>query len=160
MQKVTYGGMQMIIEIDTRNKKDKYVTDYFDKHNIKWIRNKLYSGDVKLLNDSRVIIDLKANLEEIAHNLCNSLEHNRIHKEINRAREIQCEEFIFLIKDDKIKNIKDLQNWTSKRTKVTGKVLCKVMQTMKERYGVRFIFCERKKMGERIIELLNTNLPN
>lgn len=147
----------MIIEIDTRNKKDKYVTDYFDKHNIKWIRNKLYSGDVKLLNDSRVIIDLKANLEEIAHNLCNSLEHNRIHKEINRAREIQCEEFIFLIKDDKIKNIKDLQNWTSKRTKVTGKVLCKIMQTMKERYGVRFIFCERKKMGERIIELLGGN---
>lgn len=150
----------MIIEMDTRNQKDKYVTDYFDKHNIKWIRNKLYSGDVKLLNDTRVIIDLKANLEEIAHNLCNSLEHNRIHKEINRAREIQCEEFIFLIKDDKIKNIKDLQNWTSKRTKVTGKVLCKIMQTMKKKYGVRFIFCEKKKMGERIIELLNTNLPN
>lgn len=148
----------MIIEMDTRNQKDKYVTDYFDKNNIKWIRNKLYSGDVKLLNDTRVIIDLKANLEEIAHNLCNSLEHARIHREIDRAREIQCEEFIFLIKDGKIKSIEDLQNWTSKRTKVTGKTLCKIMQTMKEKYGVRFIFCEKSKMGEKIIELLNSDL--
>lgn len=144
----------MIIEMDTRNQKDKYVTDYFDKHNIKWIRNKLYSGDVKLLNDTRVIIDLKANIEEIAHNLCNTQEHARIHRELDRAREIQCEEFIFLIKNDKIKNIEDLQNWTSKRTKVTGKMLCKVMQTMKNKYGVRFIICPRREMGKRIIELL------
>jgi beta-mannanase len=144
----------MIIEMDTRNQKDKYVTDYFDKHNIKWIRNKLYSGDVKLLNDTRVIIDLKANIEEIAHNLCNTQEHARIHRELDRAREIQCEEFIFLIKNDKIKNIEDLQNWTSKRTKVTGKMLCKVMQTMKNKYGVRFMICPRKDMGKRIIELL------
>lgn len=144
----------MIIEMDTRNQKDKYVTDYFDKHNIKWIRNKLYSGDVKLLNDTRVIIDLKANIEEIAHNLCNTQEHSRIHRELDRAREIQCEEFIFLIKDDKIKSIEDLQNWTSKRTKITGKVLYKVMSTMKKRYGVRFIICPRKDMGKKIIKLL------
>ena len=145
----------MIIEMDTRNQKDKYVTDYFDKHNIKWIRNKLYSGDVKLLNDTRVIIDLKANLEEIAHNLCNTQEHARIHRELDRAREIQCEEFIFLIKNDKIKSIEDLQNWSSKRTKVTGKTLCKVMHTMKERYGVKFIIVPKKDMGKKIIELLN-----
>ena len=147
----------MIIEMDTRNQKDSYVTDYFDKCGIKWIRNKLYAGDVKLLNDTKVIIDLKANIEEIAHNLCNNLEHARIHREIDRAREIQCEEFIFLIKDSKIKNIEDLQNWTSKRTKVTGKTLCKVMQTMKERYGVRFIICDKKDLGKKILELLSKN---
>lgn len=145
---------EKIYELDTRNQKDSYVTDYFDKHNIKWIRNKLYSGDVKLLNDTRVIIDLKANLEEIAHNLCNTQEHLRIHKEIDRAREIQCEEFIFLIKEDKIKSIEDLQNWTSNKTKVTGKVLCKVMATMSKKYGVKFIIVPRAKMGEKILELL------
>ena len=46
---------------------------------------------------TRVIIDLKANLEEIAHNLCNSQEHARIHRELDRSREIGCEQFIFLI---------------------------------------------------------------
>jgi len=155
MLKDIYGGMQMIIEMDTRNQKDKYVTDYFDKHNIKWIRNKLYSGDVKLLNDTKVIIDLKANLEEIAHNLCNTQEHARIHRELDRAREIQCEEFVFLIKNDKIKSIEDLQNWTSKRTKVTGKTLCKVMQTMKNKYDVRFIIVPKKQMGAKILEILS-----
>ena len=116
-----------IIEMDTRNQKDNYVTDYFDKQGIKWIRNKLYAGDVKLLNDTRVIIDLKANIEEIAHNLCNTQEHARIRKELDRAKEIGCEEFIFLIKSN-IKNADDLINWTSKKTKVRGCVLIKVMK--------------------------------
>lgn len=145
----------MIIEMDTRNQKDNYVTDYFGKQGIKWIRNKLYSGDVKLLNDTRVIIDLKANLEEIAHNLCNSQEHARIHRELDRAREIGCEEFIFLIKHDKIKTVEDLQNWTSKRTKVKGSTLLKIFNTMKQKYGVRFIIVPRAKMGATIINLLN-----
>lgn len=144
----------MIIEMDTRNQKDNYVTDYFDKQGIKWIRNKLYSGDVKLLNDTRVIIDLKANLEEIAHNLCNSQEHARIHRELDRAREIGCEEFIFLIKHDKIKNVEDLQNWTSKRTKVKGSTLLRIFNTMKQKYDVRFIIVPRAKMGATIIKLL------
>lgn len=149
----------MILEIDTRNKRDEYLTKYLDKQGIKWIRNKLYSGDVKLLNDTRVIIDLKANLEEIAHNLCNTQEHARIHRELDRAREIGCEEFIFLIKHDKIKSIEDLQNWTSKRTKVKGETLLKIMNTMRQKYNVRFIICHKEKMGETIIKLLSNNLP-
>ena len=112
---------------------------------------------IDLLNNTKVIIDLKANLEEIAHNLCNSQEHARIHRELDRAREIGCEQFIFLIKEDKIKTIQDLQNWTSKRTKVKGEVLLKIFKTMSQKYGVRFIICERKKMGEMIIKLLNCN---
>ena len=145
----------MIIELDTRNKKDDYVTKYFDKHEIKWIRNKLYAGDVKLLNDTRVIIDLKANVEEIAHNLCNTQEHIRIRKELEKAKEIGCEEFIFLIKSN-IKSADDLINWTSTKTKVKGSALVKVMSTMKERYGCRFIFTTRANAPKKILELLES----
>ena len=144
----------IIIEVDTRNKKDDFVTKYFDKNKIKWIRNKLYTGDIKLLNSTDVIIDLKANLEEMAHNLCNTQEHLRIKKEIDKAKEIQCKQFIFLIKEDSIKTLEDLNNWTSKRTKVKGSTLIKIFKTMKERYGVRFIIVPRKDMGAKIIELL------
>jgi len=143
----------IIVEMDTRNQKDSYVTDYFDKQGIKWIRNKLYAGDVKLLNDTRIIIDLKANVEEIAHNLCNSMEHERIKREIQRAKEIGCEEFIFLIKSN-IKSVDDLINWQSKRTKVKGSVLMKVMSTMKERYGCRFVFTTRANAPKKILDLL------
>lgn len=145
---------EKIIEVDTRNKKDDFVTKYFDKNGIKWIRNKLYTGDVKLLNSTDVIIDLKANLEEIAHNLCNTQEHLRIKKEIDRAKEIQCKQFIFLIKEENIKTLEDLNNWNSKRTKVKGSVLLKIMSTMKQRYGVRFIIVQKKDIGAKIIELL------
>lgn len=143
----------MIIEMDTRNKKDDYVTKYFDKQGIKWIRNKLYAGDVKLLNDTRIIIDLKANIEEIAHNLCNTQEHIRIRKELEKAKKIGCEEFIFLIKSN-IKSVDDLINWASTKTKVKGSVLVKVMSTMKERYGCRFIFTTRANAPKKILELL------
>ena len=143
----------IIIEMDTRNKKDEYVTDYFDKQGIKWIRNKLYAGDVKLLNDTKVIIDLKANIEEIAHNLCNSMEHSRVKKELEKSREIGCEDFIFLIKSN-IKSVDDLINWSSKKTLVKGSTLVKIMATMKERYGCRFIFVTRANAPKKIIELL------
>ena len=146
----------IIIEVDTRNKKDEYVTDYFDKKGIKWIRNKLYAGDVKLLNDTRVIIDLKANIEEIAHNLCNTQEHIRIRKELEKAKEIGCEEFIFLIKSN-IKSVNDLINWSSKKTLVKGATLVKIMATMKERYGCRFIFVTRANAPKKILELLGVN---
>lgn len=143
-----------ILEIDTRNKKDDHVTKYFNKQGIKWIRNKLYAGDVKLLNDTRVIIDLKANLEEISHNLCNTQEHIRIKKEIEKAKEIGCEDFIFLISDNKIKNSEDLKKWSSKRTQVKGTTLLKIFKTMKERYNVRFIICRKQDMGKYILKLL------
>lgn len=145
---------QEIYEFDTRDKKDAYITDYFDKHGIKYIRNKLYAGDVKLLNSTRTIIDLKANTEEIAHNICNSKEHARILQELRRAKEIQCEDFIFLIKDDKIKSSDDLISWTSPRTKVKGSTLYKAMCTMTKKYRCRFIFTSKENAAQKLIQLL------
>lgn len=145
---------QVIYEFDTRDKRDEYVTNYFDKCEIKYIRNKLYSGDVKLLNSTHTIIDLKANTEEIAHNICNTQEHLRLVREINRAKEIQCEDFIFLIKDDKIKSADDLIKWTSTKTKVKGSTLYKAMCTMTKKYGCRFIFTSKENAPKKVIELL------
>ena len=144
----------MIIEMDTRNQKDSYITDYLDKQGIKWIRNKLYSGDVKLLNDTNVIIDLKKDLLEMCGNLTRISEHERVKREIARAREIGCERFIFLIKEQKIKTIDEVVNWSSTRTKVKGETLMKIMNTMSERYEVEFIFTTKEKAGEKILELL------
>lgn len=158
-----------VILTDSRQQKENHIIKEFDKQQILHIRTGLPSADYMALRyneekgfclDYSVLIDTKKDIEEIAANLCNAQSHNRVKKEIFKGQELGAKEFVFLINGGKIKTIQDLQNWTSKRTKVTGKVLCKIMQTMKEKYGVRFIFCEKKKMGERIIELLNTDLPN
>ena len=147
----------MIIEMDTRNQVDNYVTDYLDKNNIKWIRNKLYSGDVKLLNDTRVIIDLKKDINEIASNLCRTLEHQRLKREIERAREIGCERFIFMVKVKDITCVDEIIKWKSKYSKVKPETLIKIIKTFSERYNVEFMFYKKEEMGQKIVELLTNN---
>lgn len=144
----------MLIEMDTRNKKDEYVTDYLDNQGIKWIRSKLYVGDIKLLNSTKVIIDIKKDLLEMCGNLTSLKEHQRIKREIERAKEIGCERFIFLIKEPKIKSVDEVVNWSSKRTKVKGETLMKIMKTMNERYNVEFMFTTKENAGKKIMELL------
>lgn len=144
----------MIIEMDTRNQKDEYITDYLDKQGIKWIRNKLYAADVKLLNSTEVLIDIKKDLLEVCGNLTRASEHERLKREIARGNEIGCKRFIFLIKEPKIKSIEEVTNWSSTRTKVKGETLMKIMNTMSERYGVEFIFTTKENAGAKVIELL------
>lgn len=144
----------MIIEMDTRNQKDEYITDYLDKQGIKWIRNKLYSSDIKLLNSTEVLIDIKKDLLEVCGNLTRASEHERLKREIARGKEIGCKRFIFLIKEPKIKSIEEVTNWSSTRTKVKGETLMKIMNTMSEKYGVEFIFTTKENAGAKVIELL------
>lgn len=143
-----------IIICDTREKGNKKILEYFDKVGQDYIVSKLDSGDYMKFKDYTTIIDKKDGLLELAGNLCHTKEHERIKREIAKARELGCENFIFLIQDNKIKSLEDIKNWTSKHTKVRGETLLKIMTTMKEKYGVRFIVCEKKKMGEMIINLL------
>lgn len=152
----------VLILCDTRNKKDEYITNYFDKNNITWLRSTLPSADFMVvrynngfIKDFCTLVDTKKDVEEIAGNLCNTVEHQRIKREIEKARELGCENFIFLICDNKIKSINDLINWSSKRTMVQGKTLYKIMVTMRQKYGVRFIFVSKKDAGRKILELLN-----
>ena len=108
-----------------------------------------------LFKQYNTIIDKKDGLLELAGNLCNAKEHARINREIECAKELGCENFIFLIQENKIKTTEDIANWSSPYTKVKGATLLKIMNTMKSKYNIRFIICEKKKMGDMIINLLN-----
>jgi ERCC4-type nuclease len=144
-----------IIIVDTREKGHKKILEYFDKVGQDYIVSKLDAGDYMLYKDYTTIIDKKDGLLELSGNLCNTKEHERVKREIAKARELGCENFIFLIQDSKIKSLEDINNWTSKYTKVKGSTLLKIMNTMKQKYGVRFIIVPRAKMGATIINLLN-----
>lgn len=151
----------MIIECDTRQQKQQYITDYFDKKGIKYIRNKLYCGDYKRVDSTKVIIDTKKDLVEISGNLCKMAEHQRIKKEIAKACDIGCERFIFLIASNTVSNVEEVSKWQvptkkdgSLYTKVRPEILQKIMKTMSSKYGVEFIFCKKLEMGKKIVELL------
>lgn len=147
--------MNNIIIVDTREKGHKKILEHFDKVGQDYIISKLDAGDYMKYKDYTTIIDKKDGLLELSGNLCNTKEHERVKREIAKARELGCKNFIFLIQDSKIKSLEDINNWTSKYTKVKGSVLLKIMQTMKERYGVKFIIVPKKSMGAMIIKLLN-----
>lgn len=154
----------ILILADSRQQKDSYITKYFDENNIQWIRTCLPSADYMALwynngfiKDYSVLIDTKKDVEEIVGNLCHTTEHERIKKEIEKAKELGCKKFIFLICDNKIKTIDDLKNWTSKRTKVKGTTLLKIMSTMSQKYGIKFIFTSKQKAGAKIIDLLKNS---
>lgn len=146
--------MNNLIIVDTREKGHKSILKYFDEHNIDYITSKLDYGDYKIYKDNSVVIDRKDSLLELSGNLCHTTSHQRILREIERSKQDNCKDFIFLIAESKIKSVEDIKNWSSPHTKVKGETLLKIMSTMKERYGVRFVICSRKDMGKKIIELL------
>lgn len=146
--------MNNLIIVDTREKGHKKILEYFDKVGQDYIVSKLDAGDYMLFKDFSTIIDRKNNLLELSSNLCRTSEHERVKREIKLAQELGCKNFIFLIAESKIKSLDDIKNWSSPHTKVKGETLLKIMQTMKKRYGVRFIIVSRKDMGKKIIELL------
>ena len=100
-----------IIICDTRERKNKSILKYFDEHNIDYIISKLDAGDYMLYKKYHTIIDKKDGLLELAGNLCHTQEHERIKREIAKARELGWQDFIFLIQDNKIKSTEDIKNY-------------------------------------------------
>ena len=149
-----------IIICDTREKGNKKILKYFDNIKQDYIISKLDAGDYMLYKNYNVIIDKKDGLLEIAHNLCNTQEHQRVVREIQKAKDLGCKKFIFLIQDDKIKTLADIKNWSSPHTKVRGETLLKIMTTMKMKYEVEFIIVPKKNMGAYIIKLLKLGENN
>lgn len=144
-----------LVVVDTREKKNKKILEYFDKIGQDYIVSKLDYGDYQFYKDNEVVIDRKDNLLEMSHNLCNTLEHERINREIQRAQQNGVQKFIFLISESKIRNQSDVENWSSPHTKVKGTTLLKIMKTMKQKYNISFVFCSKKDIGKYIVQLLN-----
>lgn len=144
-----------IIICDTREKGNKSILKYFDSINQDYIISKLDAGDYMLYKNYATIIDKKDGLLELCGNLCRATEHARLVREVEKAHEMGCKDFIFLIQDSKIKSVDDIKKWSSPYTKIKGYVLLKIMMTFKEHHDCRFIIVPRKDMGRKIVELLN-----
>lgn len=160
----------MTIQIDSREKQHAIqdILAEFDKQGIKHYISKLYCGDYMSLDNPRLVIDRKQNLHELCGNVCQ--QHERFRAEMQRAKENGIK-IIFLCEHGRnIKVLDDVLWWTNPRetyrekvkgvwvTKhrkvMQGDTLYKILNTMQNRYGVEFLFCEKKDTGKRIIELL------
>lgn len=167
----------MMIQVDTREHASEWnrIKGQFDDAGIQYVRSKLYVGDYMSLDNARLVIDRKKDLQEICGNVCQ--QHERFKKELIRAIEANIQ-IIFLIEHGPdIMTLEDVYFWQNPRkheirwryNKFTGKKekyfisakavdgvqLYKSLCTIRDRYGARFEFCCKPDTGKKIVELLS-----
>ena len=144
---------------DTRQQAEKHSMKHlsFQNAGVEVVRCKLPFGDYAA--PPAISVDTKANMDEIAANICGK-EHNRFINECKAAKAAGCQLIILVENDVGISDISEVHLWKNPRSVyspkcVQGPRLQKAMQTISERYGVRFEFCTPEEAGDRIVELLS-----
>lgn len=146
----------------------KKILATFDSAGVKYYISKLWTGDYMSLDNPRLIIDRKQNLNEICNNVCQ--DHTRFRNELIRAQENGIKLVILCEHGHGITSLQDLVFWDNPRAKkkelingrwaevkvkaIKGDVLYKILNTLQEKYGCEFIFCDKSETGKRIIEIL------
>lgn len=165
----------MVIQVDSREHKKEYerICKQLDDIGIKHFRSKLYCGDYQSLDNAKLCIDRKKDLQELCGNVCQ--QHERFKNELIRAREAGIQLIILCEHGPDIKSMEDVYFWKNPRKHrvvwrtvngkktptvisekaVDGYQLYKSLCTIRDRYGVRFEFCTKKETGKKIVELLN-----
>lgn len=164
----------MDIQIDSREKSRaiRKIIKAFDEQGVKHFSSKLLVGDYMSLDNPRLIIDRKQNLQELCGNVCQ--QHERFRRELLKALEAGIQLVILVEHGSDIGSLEDVYFWKNprkyqirwktvngKRIKdvvsakaVDGSQLYKSLCTMRDRYNVDFVFCQKEETGKKIIEIL------
>lgn len=152
----------MVILEDTRQQAGKHDLkhEYFASQGVEIVRTKLPFGDYALWGASTAV-DTKANVEEIAQNI-GGREHARFREECKLAKRCGGQLIILVENEHGYRSVEDVTAWVNPNIRKTarsieGPRLVKAMNTMSERYGVRFEFCAPEDAGRRILQLLEAD---
>lgn len=152
----------MIIQIDSREKPKaiQKILKEFSQQNVQYYISKLYVGDYMSLDNPKLVIDRKQNLNEICSNVGSSAaNHERFKRELLRANEVGIKVIVLIEHGHGVKTLEDVQLWDNPRLKESPKAtdgikLFKILKTMQKRYNVEFVFCDKDETGKKILELL------
>ena len=150
----------MTIQIDSREHKWELarIQRQLTALGCKTIVSKLYVGDYQSLDNPRLVIDRKKDLQEICGNV--TQQHERFQRELLRAQEAEIQLIILIEHGDDIQSLEDVYFWDNPRLSkspkaTTGKSLYRSLCTIRYRYNVRFEFCTKRETGQKIMELLD-----
>lgn len=168
----------MQVQVDTREhaKEWERIKGQFDDLGVQYFRSKMYVGDYQSLDNPRLVIDRKKDLQEICGNVCQ--QHERFKAELLRAKEQGIKLVILCEHGADIKSLEDVFFWQNprkyqirwktvngKRVKdvisakaVDGNQLYKSLCTIRDRYNVDFVFCQKEETGQKIIDILGGNI--
>lgn len=163
----------MTIQVDSREKAHAItrILEHFHASGVKYYISKLYIGDYMNLDNPRVIVDRKQNLDELCGNVCR--QHERFRAELIRAQENGIRLIILCEHGHGIKSLDDVLFWRNPRARTKklingrwvwteqkvmhGDTLYKILCTMQRKYGVSFLFCDKGETGRRIVEILSND---
>lgn len=144
-----------MIIVDSREQKWEHIKDYLERNNIPYTVQKLDVGDYMNTEHPEIVIDRKANLQEVCTNLQSGKENiHRFMKECRRARE-QSLEFVVLIEGTNCKDLNDAKRWKSKYSNHTGDWLVRQMKTLDYAFNISWMFCKKNETPRKILELLH-----
>lgn len=150
--------MGLTIFEDTRQQKGKHrnIEDYCKRNGIRLVRQALNVGDYQIAGKGDISVDSKASIPEIAGNCFQS--HIRFRDECIRAMEFGIKLIVLI---EEVPPDGDVARWQSPldrygrpKYKFDPETLKKTMETMTERYGVQFRFCDGRSTGKLLIEYL------
>lgn len=141
-----------MIIVDSREKKNQHILDYFDRTGEQYQIRKLSTGDYMDSDRPDLTIDRKKDLQELAGNVCTA--DGRFWREARRSKEEGLKMIVLIEHGGQIKTMNDVPKWTSKYSRVTGRMLFEQMFRIHVAYGVEFLFCDKRSTGRRILELL------
>lgn len=98
----------MDIQIDSREKARaiRKIVKTFDDNGVKHFSSKLLVGDYMSLDNPRLIIDRKQNLQELCGNVCQ--QHERFKRELLKAMDAGIQLIILIEHGKDIKSIEDV----------------------------------------------------
>ena len=144
-----------MILIDTRERKYSHIEEYFLANGIEYEKKKLDVGDYLNTDNPKVVIDRKANLQEICVNLSKGKEnYSRFARECKRAFDSHMT-LIVLIEGTNCRDLADIKDWKSKYSKHTGRWLYNEMFRLTMAYGIKWKLCKKNETAKKILELLN-----
>jgi ERCC4-type nuclease len=150
----------MIIQYDTREKQRaiRKIINTFNKNGVQYFVSKLPVGDYMNLDNPRVYIDRKQNLQELCGNVCQ--QYKRFRAELERANQYGIKLIILCEHGKDIKCLEDIIKWENPRLKdsplaVSGERLYKILYAMGKKYNVDYYFCTKAQTGNEIIRLLS-----
>lgn len=150
----------MTIQIDSREHKFELarIQKQLTMAGCKTIVSKLYVGDYQSLDNPRLVVDRKKDLQELCGNVCQ--QHERFKNELIRALEAGIQIIILCEHGADVQSLEDVYFWDNPRLKkspkaTSGESLYRSLCTIRDRYNVKFEFCTKRETGKRIMELLS-----
>lgn len=142
-----------MIIVDSREKKNQHILDYFVSHRVPYVIKKMDIADYMVDGIGNNVVDRKQNLDELIKNLFGK-DKRRFYNEVRLAYKNHVKMTIVCEHGSEIDCIGSVCRFQSRHSKITGQQLRTEIERVRLSYGVDFIFCEKCQTAKNILKIL------